>query len=50
MTEQRDVEEFVEDLVSDGRDKDYILTVARNTRWRSQIDEVKRLIKKFFRK
>ena len=38
----RTVKAFVEDLVSDGRDLNYILTVAHSTRWKDKKEEIKR--------
>jgi len=40
--ENRTVQDFVEDLVSDCRDLAYILAVAANTRWKNQIEEIKK--------
>jgi hypothetical protein len=45
----RTVLDFVEDLYTDGMTEEHILTVARNTRWKTQIEEVKRLCKKYFK-
>ena len=41
--EQRTIQEFVEDMVSDGRDLKQILIVAANiTRWRYCKEEIKK--------
>lgn len=40
--ENRTVQEFVEDLASDGRTLIEILTVAANSRWVSHKDEIKK--------
>jgi len=39
---QRTVQDFVEDMVSDGRDLQQILTVAANSRWSSHKEEIKK--------
>ena len=46
----RTVQEFVEDLLSNGRTAKQILAVAENTRWESKIEEVKEVIKSFSKK
>ena len=38
---QRTVQDFVEDLVSDGRTESEVLIVAQGTRWKNRIDEIK---------
>ena len=43
----RTYQEFVQDLISDGRNLKEVLTVARNTRWASKIQEVEEYTKKF---
>ncbi len=43
----RTAQEFVEDLLSDGKDADYIMLIASNTRWKHQLEEVVREIKSF---
>jgi len=40
--ENRTIQEFVEDLVSDGRDLNQILTVAANSRWVNHKEEIKK--------
>jgi len=47
---ERTVREFVEDLLSDGIEPKQILAVARSTRWKSDIEEVKEIIKSFSKK
>jgi len=39
---QRTVQDFVEDMVSDGRDLQQILTVAVNCRWANHKEEIKK--------
>ena len=46
----RTVREFVEDLLSDGIEPKQILAVARSTRWKSDIEEIKEIIKSFSKK
>jgi len=41
--ENRTVQDFVEDLVSDCRDLAYILVVAANTQWKNRIGEIKKV-------
>ena len=43
----RTAQEFVEDLLTDGRTPKQILVVARNTRWKSEIEEVEKILKSF---
>lgn len=50
MEENRTVQEFVEDLLSNGRTASQILTVAENTYWKPRIEEVKEVIKSFSKK
>ncbi len=50
MSEQRTVQEFVEDLLSDGVLPKDILAVARCTRWESKIEEVKEILESFSKK
>jgi len=38
---QRIVNEFVEDLVSNGRTETEILYIAQSTQWKNRIDEIK---------
>jgi len=38
---QRTVNEFVEDLVSDGRTEKEIFSIAQSTHWKNKTDEVK---------
>ncbi len=45
--EARTVRDFVEDLLSDGRDADYIRMIANNTHWKSRLEEVKQIIESF---
>ena len=46
----RTVQEFVEDLLSNGRTSKQILAVAKNTRWDGGIEEIKDIIRRFFKK
>jgi len=46
----RTVQEFVKDLLSRRRTPKQILIVARSTRWESDIEGVKQIIKSFSRK
>ena len=39
----RTVQEFVEDLLSDGRNLNQILTVAANSRWINDKEEIKKV-------
>jgi len=48
--ESRTVEEFVEDLVSYGRDCNQIRAVARSSRWENQMNEIEELLKKYSQK
>ena len=41
------VRDFVEDELSDGKDAAYILMIARNTYWKTKLDEVKKEIESF---
>ena len=43
----RTVREFVEDLLSDGRTSSEILTIAKNTRWKLAMEEIKEVIRSF---
>lgn len=43
----RTLQEFVEDLLSDGRTPKQILAVAGSTHWKLQIEEIKEIIKGF---
>jgi len=43
----RTVREFTEDCLSDGRTPEEILIVAGNTRWKSDMEEIKAIIKSF---
>jgi len=43
----RTVREFVEDLLSDGRTSSEILTIAKNTRWKLDVEEIKEVIRSF---
>lgn len=45
--EDRTVQEFVEDLLSDGKTPRHIIMVAKNTRWKSDIEEIIEIIKSF---
>ena len=47
MNEPRTVRAFVEDLLTDGRTAEHILTVAINTHWATRIEEVKETLKEF---
>lgn len=42
MNHSRTIQEFVEDMVSDGRDLSQILTVAANSRWKNSKEEIKK--------
>ena len=44
---ERTVREFVEDLLSDGRSEEQIISVAKCTRWSSNLEEVKTILKDF---
>jgi len=37
----RTIDEFVEDLVSDGRTENEIFNIAQSTRWKNRVDEIK---------
>ena len=41
---QRTIQEFVEDLISDGRTEKQILCVAQSTRWSNRKEEIKEMI------
>ena len=43
----RNIVEFIEDYVSDGRSDSYIVAIAQNTRWRTQVDEIRIKLRKF---
>jgi hypothetical protein len=43
----RTVQEFVEDLLSNGRTAKEILAIAQNTRWENKVSEVKTIILEF---
>jgi len=47
MEKGRTVQEFVEDLLSDGREPKEILVVAANTYWKLDIEEIRKIIKSF---
>ncbi len=50
---KRTWEDFVEDLISDGRSLNHILAVAQATRWQPHINEIEQYaekLRKFFRK
>lgn len=47
---ERTVQEFVEDLLSDGRSASHILLIAKFTQWAGQIGEVKQILKDFCKK
>ena len=42
QSEIRTIQEFVEDMVSDGRDLEQILIVAFNSRWRNFKSEIEK--------
>jgi len=44
--ENRTLEDFVEDLITDGRSLNQILIVAFNSRWRSHEEEIKKMYRK----
>jgi len=44
--ESRTLEDFVEDMVTEGKSPDDIWAVARQTRWASVADETRELAKK----
>ena len=46
----RTLQEFVEDLLSNGRTPNQILAVAYSTRWKLQTEEIKEIIKSFSKK
>ena len=46
----RTVREFVEDKLSDGRTPKQIIMVAMSTKWKSEMEEIKRIIKSFSKK
>jgi len=46
-TIERTLQSFVEDMLSDGKTANHIIITAKNTRWKSRIDEVKQEIQKF---
>lgn len=41
--ENRTLQDFVEDMVSDCRSLDEILLIAANTRWKDRKDEIKKV-------
>lgn len=47
MIMERTVQDFVEDLLSDGRTASQILMVTENTYWQARIEEVKQVIRSF---
>ena len=47
MTATRTVRDFVEELLSNGKDADYIIMIASNTYWQTRINEVIEEIKSF---
>ena len=49
MDEPRTVEEFVQDLMSDGRNLKQILAVAQCTRWKTYEEEITDCYKKIKR-
>jgi len=44
------MQEFVEDLLSNGRIPREILIIANNTRWNADIEEIREIIKSFSKK
>ena len=48
--ENRTVRAFVEDCISDGKSFSDIITIARNTHWRTKIDKVEIRAAKLFKK
>ena len=49
-TSSRTVGDFVEDLLSEGKSLRYIMTLTGVTRWESQRDEIRGMVKEFLRK
>ena len=47
---QRTMEDFVEDMISDGRKWKYIFAVVVNSRWLGKIHEIKEIYKKMKKK
>jgi len=43
----RTVQEFVEDLIIDGRTHKEVICVAQSTRWEPHLEEVKKVLKNF---
>jgi hypothetical protein len=43
----RTVEEFTEDLLSNGRTGKQIITIAENTHWKTRLAEVKEVLLRF---
>jgi len=41
----RTVKDFVRDLKSEGKNSGHIIAVARNTRWKDNEEEIKKLLK-----
>ena len=41
--EDRTLRDFVEDMVSDGRDLNQILVVALNSRWKNDREEIEKM-------
>ena len=48
--ESRTVNDFVEDLISDGRTESEVLIVTQNSRWKNRINEIKEGIVKLRRR
>lgn len=49
-TGERGYEDFVEDMFSSGKRYWQVLAVAKNTRWRSKINEIEVYAQKFLKK
>jgi len=49
-SDNRTIEDFVEDMVSDGRSLFQIQVVAVNTRWANKLEEIMNYSKKLFEK
>jgi len=47
---QRTLNEFVEDMLSDGKSLQQIIAVARCTRWETRIEEIKEIVGKLRKK
>ncbi len=50
MTESRVVRDFVEELLSNGKDANYIMMITNNTHWKTDpkdMQEVRQILKSF---